>query len=84
MSTRTVEGIYENGQVTLLETPEGIERAKVAVTFLGDDETPDETKRQAIQKMMGFMRQGLNFGEGKFDREDIYRERLEHLEQRRG
>jgi hypothetical protein len=34
MTLITIEGIYENGRVELAENPEGIERAKVMVTFL--------------------------------------------------
>jgi hypothetical protein len=84
MSSLTVEGIYENGTVTLLETPEGVGRARVAVTFLAETETPGETKRQAVQRMIGFMRQGIDFGDGGFDRNAIHEERLNRLEQRRG
>lgn len=36
MARMTVEGIYENGKVVLAARPEGIERAKVRVTFLID------------------------------------------------
>lgn len=31
---KTVEGNYEDGKVTLAETPKGIHRARVIVTFL--------------------------------------------------
>lgn len=31
---KTVEGKYEDGKVTLAETPKGIRRARVIVTFL--------------------------------------------------
>jgi len=34
MALTTIEGVYENGKVKLAERPEGIERAKVMVTFL--------------------------------------------------
>lgn len=30
----TVEGVYKNGRVELLEQPEGIEEARLLVTFL--------------------------------------------------
>ena len=32
MST-TVKGVYRNGRIVLLETPEGVEEAEVVVTF---------------------------------------------------
>jgi hypothetical protein len=31
---KTVQGIYRNGKVELLETPQGISESKVSVTFL--------------------------------------------------
>ena len=34
MALITIEGVYENGRVELTENPEGVERAKVMVTFL--------------------------------------------------
>jgi hypothetical protein len=34
---QTVEGIYRNGKVELLQTPENIDDARVIVTFLVDD-----------------------------------------------
>jgi hypothetical protein len=39
MSTnpKTVEGIYRDGKVELLETPSNIEEARVLVTFLPED-----------------------------------------------
>lgn len=33
---KTVEGIYRDGKVELLETPEDVEEARVIVTFLPD------------------------------------------------
>jgi hypothetical protein len=34
--TKTVEGIYRNGKVELLETPTNVEEARVIVTFLAE------------------------------------------------
>ena len=36
----TVEGIYSDGKVELSETPTGVQRAKVLVTFLSQEKTP--------------------------------------------
>ncbi len=36
---QSIEGIYQNGHIKLLETPEKIKRARVIVTFL-DDQQP--------------------------------------------
>lgn len=35
----TVEGIYQNGHIKLLETPKATGRSRVVVTFLNDTET---------------------------------------------
>ena len=35
--SKSVEGIYRNGKVELLETPPDIEEARVVVTFLPED-----------------------------------------------
>ena len=34
---QTIEGIYQNGYIKLLETPKEISRARVIVTFLEDE-----------------------------------------------
>jgi hypothetical protein len=58
------------------------------VTFLPGSDTPngvtEEQRNAALQRMTDFMRQGVDFGDGKFDRDEIYGERLEQLEHRRG
>jgi hypothetical protein len=88
MSPVTVEGIYENGKVTLLETPTGVEKARVKVTFLPGSETAGESTAEqrsaTLQRLMDFMHRGIDFGEGKFNREELYAERLEEMEKRRG
>ncbi len=38
----TVEGIYQNGHIKLLETPKTNRRSRVVVTFLNDTEPPTE------------------------------------------
>lgn len=39
---QTIEGIYHNGQIKLLETPKEIGRARVIVTFLSEEMPSDE------------------------------------------
>jgi hypothetical protein len=39
MDMMTIEGVYRNGRVELAEYPEGVEQAKVVVTFLAEAET---------------------------------------------
>ncbi len=34
---QAIEGIYKNGTIELLETPQGVAESRVIVTFLGDE-----------------------------------------------
>lgn len=45
---QTVEGIYQNGHIKLLETPKEIKRARVIVTFLNED-----NESQSKQSLVG-------------------------------
>jgi hypothetical protein len=84
MSLFTVEGVYENGQVKLAEKPAGVDRARVTVTFLPEDENDARLKRQAAGKrLLQDMKRGLSFGGIKFDRDEIYEERMDELDRRR-
>lgn len=38
---QAVEGIYQNGNIKLLEMPKAINRARVIVTFLEDEKSVD-------------------------------------------
>ena len=52
MST-TVKGIYRNGQVRLLETPEGVEEVEVAVTFPDEvSSVQDPAAREAHRQLL--------------------------------
>jgi hypothetical protein len=52
MST-IVKGIYRNGQVHLLETPEGVEEAEVVVTFPDDaSSVQDAATREAHRQLL--------------------------------
>jgi hypothetical protein len=88
MSSLSVEGIYENGKVTLLETPSGVDKARVRVTFLPESEQAEEgsdgQRDVALRRMMEFMRRGVDFGGERFDREELFGERQGRLEERRG
>ena len=58
---KTVEGIYKDGEVELLERPEDLRQARVIVTFLPE---PDAETRaeQARQRMLSRMRAGVPLG----------------------
>jgi hypothetical protein len=61
MSTnpKTVEGIYRDGKVELLETPSNIEEARVIVTFLPDgavnlsERGIDESQAASLRTRLG-------------------------------
>jgi hypothetical protein len=67
-----VEGIYKDGEVELLERPEGLREARVIVTFL--PATPaDPLKEEARHRMLGRMRAGIPLGGPPYpNREEIY------------
>lgn len=69
---KTVEGIYREGHVELSERPEGIEEAKVLVTFLPQSQAASD--RQALrERAFARMRQGLPLGGSPYPkREDLY------------
>ncbi len=48
----SVEGIYRNGQIELLETPRDVQEARVIVTFLpvhGPGQPPEFTKAELVE-----------------------------------
>ncbi|MCP9754231.1 hypothetical protein EGI26_03515 [Lacihabitans sp. CCS-44] len=67
--TTTIEGIYENGKITLNELPKNIEKAQVKVVFEEVEEKVKSGKRQ-----LGTMR-------GKFEIPDDFDEPLTELEE---
>jgi hypothetical protein len=69
-----VEGIYEDGEVELLERPEGLERARVIVTFLPPAASePSREREEARERMLKRMREGIDLGGPPYPkREEIY------------
>ncbi len=67
-----VEGIYKDGEVELLERPEGLREARVVVTFLPP--APAELSREeARARMLSRMRAGIHLGGPPYPkREEIY------------
>jgi len=67
-----VEGIYRDGEVELLEQPEGVQVAKVIVTFL--PAAPSGLAREeARARMLSRMRTGISLGGPPYpNREEIY------------
>ena len=70
-----VEGIYEDGEIELLERPEGLQRARVIVTFLPSppSEPSPREREEARERMLNQMREGINLGGPPYPtREEIY------------
>jgi hypothetical protein len=87
MALLAVEGIYQDGKVELWEKPEGVARARVVVTFLPDGEELEPgagaaARESARQRAFARMREGIDFGGEKFNREEVYEERMRELEAR--
>jgi hypothetical protein len=87
MDLFTLDGVYEDGKIELDKPPVGVKRARVRVLFL-EAETEGkktlQTRREAAERLLASMRQGLDFGGEKFNRDEIYHERMLELDQRRG
>ena len=86
MDSFVVEGVYEDGKIELEERPAGVARARVRVTFLPDTDNVSqamERRRAAGERLIASMREGINFGGEKFNREEIYEERMRELESKR-
>lgn len=69
-----VEGIYEDGEIELLERPEGLQRARVIVTFLPSAPAePSREREEARERMLNQMREGIDLGGPPYPkREEIY------------
>ena len=67
-----VEGIYKDGEVELLERPEGLREARVIVTFLPLT-PPGPSREEARNRMLNRMRAGIPLGGPPYPRrEEIY------------
>ncbi len=76
--------IYEDCRIELEELPANVKRARVRVTFLPEIELTEEAedREAARQRALARMRTGINFGGEKFNREEIYEERMRELDAR--
>jgi hypothetical protein len=82
MDLLTLEGIYENGKIELTRQPIGVKTARVKVTFLKIEDVKTDEREAARQRAFARMREGIDFGGEKFDRTELYEERLRELEAR--
>ena len=77
MST-TIKGVYRNGRIVLLETPEGVEEAEVVVTFPDVAISPDDaTDREArLQLALKWLHEGgWNLGGAPYPSRDEVHDR---------
>jgi hypothetical protein len=91
MALLAVEGVYENGKIELAEKPEGVEHARVVVTFLPDEQTvmaeaKERERKEAMERLFARMERGFDFGGGPYyaNREELYEERLKRLDKSDG
>lgn len=66
----TIEGIYENGQVTLKEIPPLKNKAKVLITFMEDVEGPFAEGKRPLGTMKGTIKMSDDFNDPISDLED--------------
>ncbi|WP_026632415.1 hypothetical protein [Dyadobacter alkalitolerans] len=59
----TIEGIYENGQVTLKEAPPLKNKAKVLITFMEDAESPFSETKRPLGTMKGTVKMSDDFND---------------------
>ena len=85
MALLALEGVYRNGKVELPEHHSEMEGTKVIVTFLHEkSEEEAERRKEAAKRMLARMEQGINFGGEGINREEMYEERMNELDARRG
>jgi hypothetical protein len=78
----TVTGIYRGGRIELLdEAPQVPDETQVVVLFPEPGE--DRAARiRAAEAMLAEMRAGIDFGGERFNREEIYAERIDRIARR--
>lgn len=81
MALLALEGLYIDGKIELKEPPSGVIKARVVVTFLPDEKLAGEESDRSVAaaRMIARMRKGLNFGGEKFEREELYDERIDRI-----
>jgi hypothetical protein len=86
MALLAVEGVYRDGMVELDERPPGLAEARVIVTFLPESangvqggEVELKRRQEAGDRLLARLEAGIDFGGEKFNREEIYAERLDRI-----
>lgn len=68
---QSVEGIYRNGRIELLETPDGMDGARVIVTFLSTHSSVDLPSRSINQEQAASLRARLRSFAEDWERPDM-------------
>jgi hypothetical protein len=66
----TIEGIYENGQITLDHQPADIQKAKVKVVF--EEESQGKLKQRKLGTLKGLLPVPNNFNDSLDDLEQFW------------
>ncbi|PSL22664.1 hypothetical protein [Dyadobacter jiangsuensis] len=66
----TIEGVYENGQVILKESPPVKKSSKVLVTFMGDDNNTFTGQKRQLGSMAGTIKTADDFNDSLDDLSD--------------
>lgn len=89
MALVTVEGVFKDGRVELLERPSGVgEAERVHVTFLGKPsevehsaEAENRARREAGERLLALLNEGIPFGGPPYPkREELY-DRVDRISQ---
>jgi hypothetical protein len=84
MALLELEGIYRNGKVELLEEPEGIQEARVRVTFLPAEDAESRARYEAGRRLLALLAEGIDFGGPPYPkREELY-DRVNRIGERDG
>ena len=92
MVLTTVEGVYRDGTVELVEMPlDAPVQARVLVTFLPVEATPaaepgpqatPEARRAAIDRLLARMRQGIDFGGPPYPKREELDDQVKRYDQK--
>ena len=87
MALVTIEGVYRNGQIEMVETPAATEETRVIITFLPKTDAAEvqrqkDERNAARERLFARMKAGIDFGGERFNRAEIYEDRINELEAR--
>ena len=74
----TIRGIYRNGQVRLLETPEGVQEGEVAVTLANVTDVSKDAASHEARRLLALkrLRDGFDLGGSPYPTRDELHDRI--------